>query len=144
MISPNVINQFSDIGYDNRNAFIALTTISLVIYYYLLRFFVSLLLKLILKMNKNKNIQLLKIYKIISKGIFFSFIFSVMIEGIIEIFIYSYLNYETLNFNSIAEVLGAFQSIFCLTLIVFVMPIINIFILISAYKDITILDIKLY
>ena len=108
MITPNVSNQFSDIGYDNRNAFIALTTISLVIYYYLLRFFVSLLLKLILKLNKNKNKQLLKIYKIISKGIFFSFIFSVMIEGIIEIFIYSYLNYETLNFNSIAEVLGAF------------------------------------
>ena len=143
-LSPNVSNQFSDIGYNNRNAFIALSTISIVIYYYLFRFVVSLLFKLTLKVTKNKNKQILAIYKIISNGIFFSLIFKVMIEGIIEILICSYLNYQTPKFNSIAEVLGASQSYFCLILIVIVMPIINVFVLIVAYKDISMLELKLF
>jgi len=35
LLSLNVGNQFIDIGYENRNVFIALSTISIVIYYYL-------------------------------------------------------------------------------------------------------------
>ena len=71
-------------------------------------------------------------------------IFKVMIEGIIEILICSYFNYQTPKLNSIAEVLGAFQSYFCLILIVIIMPIINVFVLIVAYKDITMLELKLF
>ena len=71
LISPNVSNQFSDIGYDNRNAFIALSTISFVINYYLLRFVMSLFLNIILKITKNKNRKFLAIYKLIINEIFF-------------------------------------------------------------------------
>ncbi len=93
-LSPNISNQFIDIGYDDRNAFIALSTISLVNQYYLMRFFASLFFKIILILNNHKNKKLKSIYKIVSNGVFFSLIFKVMIEGIIEISIYSYFNYQ--------------------------------------------------
>ena len=93
LLSPNVSNQIIDIGYDDRNAFIALSTISLVIQYYLMRFVASLFFKIILILNNHKNKKLKSIYKIVSNGVFFSLIFKVMIEGIIEILIYSYFNY---------------------------------------------------
>jgi hypothetical protein len=38
-----------DIGYDDRNSFIALGTLSLVVQYYFLRFGISLVVKLVLK-----------------------------------------------------------------------------------------------
>jgi hypothetical protein len=82
-----------DIGYDDRNAFIALSTISLVIQYYLIRLVASLFFKIILILNNHKNKKLKSIYKIVSNGVFFSFIFKVMIEGMTEILIYSYFNY---------------------------------------------------
>jgi len=53
-----------------------------------------------------KNKSILAIYGILSNGIFFYFIFKIMIEGIIEIFIFSYFNYRSRNFDSIGEVLG--------------------------------------
>jgi hypothetical protein len=66
-----------------------------------------------------------------------------MIEGIIEIFIHSYFNCNSPNFNSIGEVLGIVQSNFSLALIVVIMPLINIYLLIQAYKDINNLDHEL-
>ena len=63
-----------------------------------------------------------------------------MIEGIIEISIYSYFNCISANFNSTGEILGIGQSYFSLALIVFIMPIINIYLLILAYRDIKNLD----
>jgi uncharacterized membrane protein len=63
-----------------------------------------------------------------------------MIEGIIEISIYSYFNYRSSNFNTIGEILGINQSYFSLGLIVVIMPLINIYLLIQAYRDINNLD----
>ncbi len=63
-----------------------------------------------------------------------------MIEGIIEIFIFSYFNFGSANFDSIGEVLGIFQSSLSLILLFFIIPLINIYLLISAYKDTNKLD----
>ena len=132
LLFPKVLNQFIDIGYDNRNVFIALSTLSLVIYYYLFRLVASLLLKIIYILNNNKNyrINIKRIYKIVSNEIFFSLILQVMIEGFIEILICSYFNYQQPNYNTIGEVLGIFQAYFSLSLIVVAIPIINISLLI--------------
>jgi hypothetical protein len=91
-----------------------------------------------------KEGSLMIFYKIVSNGVFFSFIFKVMIEGIIEILICSYFNYKYQKFNSVGEILGAVQSYFCLTLVIVAMPLINIFLLIKAFKDIKVLDKKIY
>ena len=91
-----------------------------------------------------KEGTLMVFYKILSNGVFFSFIFKVMIEGIIEILICSYFNYKSQKFNSVGEIMGAMQSNFCLILVVVAMPLINIFLLIKAFKDIKVLDKKIY
>ena len=131
-LSPKVLNQFIDIGYDNRNSFIALSTLSLVIYYYLFRLVASMLLKIlnILNNNYSYHINIKRIYKILSNQIFFSFILKVLLEGFIEILICSYFNYKQPNYNTIGEILGIFQAYFCLFLIVVAIPIINISLLI--------------
>ncbi len=67
---------------------------------------ISLIFKVIVLLDKSQNKCLLDFYKIVSDGIFFSLIFKVMIEGIIEISIYSYFNYKSPNFNSVGEALG--------------------------------------
>jgi hypothetical protein len=72
----------------------------------------------------------------VSDSIFFTFIFSVLIEAIIELLIISYFNYKTPNYNSIGEVLGISQSYFCLIMLVMIMPMINIFLLIIAHRNI--------
>ena len=130
LLQPKVINQVLDIGYDNRNAFIALSTISAVIYYYFFRFILSILFNFFLKIAQVKNDNALSFYKILSNGIFFSLIFKVMIEGIIEISIYSYFNLKSANFNSAGEILGIGQSYFSLALILIIMPLVNIYLLI--------------
>ena len=66
-----------------------------------------------------------------------------MNEGIIEIFIYSYFNYRSPNFDSIGEILGISQSYFSLVMIVIIMPLINIFLLILAYKDMSKLELEI-
>jgi len=53
-----------------------------------------------------------------------------MIEGIIEISIYSYFNLKSANFNSAGEILGIGQSYFSLALILIIMPLVNIYLLI--------------
>ena len=67
-----------------------------------------------------------------------------MMECIIEIIIYSYFNYLTPQYNTVGEVLGIFESYFCLVSILIVMPIIILFLLYKAYREIKTLDKNIY
>ena len=82
-----------EIGYDNRNAFSDLSTISVFLYIYLLRILISCILWLVKLICLKESSCLIKLFKIVRKGIFFYILFKVMLEGIIEICICSYLNY---------------------------------------------------
>jgi hypothetical protein len=64
-----------------------------------------------------------------------------MIEGMIELLIFSYFNYKTPKLNSLGEFLGITEAYFCLILLVILMPLINVLLLILAHKDIEKLDI---
>jgi len=50
--------------------------------------------------------------------------------------IFSYFNFKSQNFNTVGEVLGISQSYFCLVLLLIVMPLINIFLLILANRNV--------
>jgi hypothetical protein len=63
-----------------------------------------------------------------------------MIEAIIELLIFSYFNYLSPNYNTIGEVLGISQSYFCLAMLVFIMPLINIILLVLAHQNINKLE----
>jgi len=63
-----------------------------------------------------------------------------MIEGMIELLIYSYFNYKSPNYNTIGEILGISQSYICLVLLLIKMPLINLYLLFLARKNINKLE----
>ena len=67
-----------------------------------------------------------------------------MIEGIIEILICSYINFNQINLKTIGGCLGAIQSYFSLALVIVIMPATNVFLFITACKDISKLDQQNY
>ena len=98
----------NDIGYSTRNAFQALVTGSLLIIIYIARLILSLIFKAIIWKKSLKTGKIVKIEKIISEGVYFEYIFKIIIEGIVEISIFSILNYQTRSLDSIGEILGIF------------------------------------
>ena len=83
----------NSIGYSTRNSFQALVTGSLLIFFYNSRLILSLIFKAIIFLKSLKNGKIVYIEKKISEGVYFEIIFKIIIEGIVEILIFSILNY---------------------------------------------------
>ena len=61
-------------------------------------------------------------------------ILGIMIEGIVEITIVSFLNIQSAMYNSFGELFGFIQSSISLILICIVLPIINITVIIISHR----------
>ncbi len=82
-----------DLGYNNRNAFSGLKTLTFVLLLYFARVFLALIAKFLVSCIgcKNKNIKM--IYKFLVKGLFFNQIIRISMEAYFEFFLIGYMNY---------------------------------------------------
>ena len=70
-ITNPLINQMQDVGFDNRNAMLGLATFTFLIIIYFIRVVLSLIMKILMTVFKEK-FYTKKIYKKISSEIFFN------------------------------------------------------------------------
>ena len=76
------------------------------------------------------------------KDLFFNHIFGLSLEAYFELYITGILNIESLELNSNGEVLGALIGIFCLFLILVILPNISLYILSRTNKTLNDEDFK--
>ena len=113
---------------------LGLATFSFLILIYLFRVVLSLLLMIAVKIFKGKY-NTRKIYKIISKDLFFNYILAMSIEGLIDFIIFGYLNIITAEFTINGEKLGFGFGLFSLTTSGFILPITIVILLFKTKID---------
>jgi hypothetical protein len=94
-----------DVGFNNRNAMLGLSTFTFLIILYFIRVALSLLMKILMTIFKGW-FYTKKIYKKVSSEIFFNTILAMSIEGLVEFIIFGYLNTVTKEFTMNGEILG--------------------------------------
>ncbi len=92
-VQPKVISQMNDIGYNNRNAFSALKTLTFVLFLYFSRVFLSLCTGLFIYCIGLNNKKLKQLHQFLIKGIFFNQIIRISMEAYFEFFLIGYMNY---------------------------------------------------
>ena len=101
-------------GYGSTNTIINVKTICLLIIFYLARVLLTGFLRFIIKYFKIKAKIVKKLYKLVSEGLFFSFIISLTFEGYFEFVITSWLSLKNPLFSTNGEIVSCFISI-CLS-----------------------------
>ena len=124
-----------DLGYDNRNAFSGMKTLTFVLLLYFTRVFLSLCTGFFVACLKCKNKYLKRVHYFLIERIFFNQIIRISMEAYYEFFLIGYMNYQTAEFTFNGEKLGVIQTIFCLFMILIVLTSLSIFILFKSKKD---------
>ena len=82
-----------DFGYDNRNAFYGLKTLTIVLFLYFVRVFLSLCTGFFVAYKGWKNKYLNKAHYYLAKGLYFNQIIRISMEAYYEFFLVGYMNY---------------------------------------------------
>ena len=101
-------------GYGSTNTIINVKTICLLIIFYLARVLLAGFLRFVIKYFKIKAKIVKKLYKLVSEGLFFSFIISLTFEGYFEFVITSWLSLKNPLFSTNGEIVSCLISI-CLS-----------------------------
>ena len=118
-----------DIGYDNRNAFSGLKLITLVLFLFFARIFLSLCTGFFVAYKGWKNKYLNKAHCYIVKGLYFNQIIRVSMEAYFEFFLIGHMNYQTANLTLSGEILGVLETVFVLFMIFIVLTCLSVFII---------------
>ena len=113
-----------NIGFEYRNSFQSLGALTFILFLYFLRMAISILFKvfiLILKVKDKEN-TLVKVYRALSKNIFFNQIISLSLEAYLEFYINGLINIKTADYSTNGELLGISISYFILFMIYVVIP----------------------
>lgn len=133
-----------DIGYDDRNAFSGLKTLTFVLFLFFTRVVLSLAVSFIIVCMGVDNKVMLKIHSFLVKGLFFNQIIRIGMEAYYEFFLIGYMNYKTAEFTYNGEVLGVLETIFVLTMILVILPILSIFITFKTKDQLENKNLKQY
>jgi len=82
-----------DIGYDNRNAFSGLKLLTLALFLFFTRVFLSLCTGFLVAYLKWKNRYLRKAHSFIVKGLYFNQIIRISMEAYFEFFLFGFMNF---------------------------------------------------
>ena len=118
-----------EIGYDDRNAFSGLKLLTLALFLFFTRIFLSLITGFFVAYKGWKNKYLNKAHFYLVKGLYFNQIIRISMEAYYEFFLVGYMNYQTLKFNFIGEKLGALETFFVLFMILIVLTSLSVLIL---------------
>ena len=120
-----------NIGYEYRNSYQSLGALTFIIFLYFLRMAISIFFKvliLVLRAEDEENI-LVKIYRTLSKNIFFNQIISLSLESYMEFYIKGLMNLKTADYSTNGEWLGILISYFIFFMIHGVIPLLLIYLL---------------
>ena len=82
-----------DIGLDKRNAFLGLKTLTIVLFLYFLRVFLSLCTGFCVAYLRWKHKYLKKVHFLLVKGLYFNQILRISMEAYFEFFLIGHMNY---------------------------------------------------
>ena len=119
-----------NIGYTNRNAFKGYGTLTIFLYLYFIKMFIAILMAIILQCNKNldNNNRFKQIFWFMRKNLFFNHILGFSLEAYFEFYLIGHMNYQTINFSTNGEILGALETVFALFMMLVFLKILSIFI----------------
>ncbi len=123
-----------DVGFDNRNAMLGLSTFTFLIILYFIRVVLSLLMKILMTIFRGR-FYTKKIYKKVSSEIFFNTILAMSIEGLIEFIIFGYLNTVTREFTMNGEILGFTFGTFSMYMSGLILPFVLIVLIVIKKKE---------
>ena len=82
-----------ELGYENRNAFYGMKTLTIVLFLYFTRVFLSLCTGILVKYIKCKNKYLKRAHFFLVDGIYFNQIIRISMEAYFEFFLIGYMNF---------------------------------------------------
>ena len=101
-ISEKIFAQITELGYETFNSLMILNTIGFVLIFYLLKFVLWVVLKIIVTFCKN-NETLSKFTKKLQDGIFFGELIQLYAQGFFEFLIAALLTYKIKKYDMIGE-----------------------------------------
>ncbi len=110
------------ISFDNRNAFLGLGTVSVVLLAYFAQVFLAAIFKIIRMISRDKYIKD-KVYQYLINGLFFNTILTITTECFLEFIIYGFLNIYTIDTSTNGEVLGLMFAFICVFLSMFLISV---------------------
>jgi hypothetical protein len=119
-----------NVGFDNRNAMLGLATFTFLIIIYFIRVFLSFFMK-ILVLIFGGRFYTKKIYKMVSKEIFFNTILAMSIEGFVEFIIFGYLNTKTRELTMNGEILGFAFGTFSMYMSGMILPLVLLILILT-------------
>ena len=119
-----------NVGFDNRNAMLGLATFTFLIIIYFIRVFLSFFMK-ILVLIFGGRFYTKKLYKMVSKEIFFNKILAMSIEGFIEFIIFGYLNTKTREQTMNGEILGFAFGTFSMYMSGMILPLVLLILILT-------------
>ena len=123
-IQSPVLNRMQNVNYKYRNSYQDLGALTFILFLYLLRVFLSIILKLsilIFRIKKEKSL-LIKSYNKMSENVFFNQIIGLSLEAYMEFYINGLLNLQTPDFSTNGEILGMLLASFISFMIHIVIP----------------------
>jgi hypothetical protein len=123
-----------DVGFNNRNAMLGLSTFTFLIILYFIRVVLSLLMKILMTIFRGR-FYTKKIYKKVSSEIFFNTILAMSIEGLVEFIIFGYLNTVTREFTMNGEILGFAFGTFSMYMSGIILPFVLIILIVMKKKE---------
>jgi hypothetical protein len=125
-----------DIGYENRNAFLSYGTLTLLIYIYFIKMFISLSMAIYEQYKpiykKHKMYQY--VFMSVKRGVYFNYILRLSLEAYFEFYIGGVLNFQSAQWNTNGEVLGILLAFFCLANVLFNLPLLSLYIFTRKLK----------
>ena len=109
------------INYSDRNAFTGLSSVSIFIFIYIINVLLVSILKSYISITKGK-FGGLWLYNYLIKGLFFNAVLLMTMEAYLDFVIFGFLNLYTLDVSMDGEILGSFETFFCLIQAVFFLP----------------------
>ena len=123
-----------DVGFDNRNAMLGLSTFTFLIILYFIRVAISLFMMILMLIFRGR-FYTKEIYKKVSSEIFFNTILAMSIEGLVEFIIFGYLNTVTKEFTMNGEILGFALGTFSMYTSGLILPLVLIVLILMNKKE---------
>jgi len=126
-----------NIGYNERNAFKGLGTLTFVVYLYFSRVFFTILIGLLIKLTNGKfyRKRLNMLYKFSSKGVFFNQILRISLEAYIEFYLIGMMNLYTVEYKLSGELMAIILTFVVQFMIFAVLPTLSLYVLCKKVEE---------
>jgi hypothetical protein len=115
-----ILDQMEDLGYDSHNAIIILGTMGVILFQWILRAFIYMIMRLVYRFRQSEKLR--KALKKVKRGLFFNDISIISIEGYLTFLIAGYLNMNKPLFTESGEKIANLVTVIIILISLVLLP----------------------